>query len=109
MRIYDRALSGSEVLDLFNLESSRSSANVTESWTFTNAGANGRFGPTQQQIDSAYVATNLANKVSINTQGIQEWIVPQTGKYKIEAWGAQGGSVKVQEEGSRMSGIFSYS
>ena len=135
MRIYDRALSGSEVLDLFNLESPQwayridsgfpgygsphggtqvtgnyaqnflngqtsggrqihvalldsngslhnppvtstisvnyqtgsqsGSSEPTEIFTFTNAGATGRFGPTQQQIDSAYVATNLANKVSI--------------------------------------------
>ena len=37
------------------------------------------------------VATNLANKtLPSSTQGIQEWSVPQTGKYKIEAFGARG-------------------
>ena len=35
--------------------------------------------------------TNLENNVLINTQGIQEWIVPATGSYFIEAHGASGG------------------
>ena len=58
---------------------------------FSNAGATGRFGPTQAQVDAAYTGTDLAGKVTINTQGIQEWIVPFSGIYSIEAWGAQGG------------------
>jgi hypothetical protein len=40
--------------------------------TFTNAGATGRYGPTQAQVTSTYNNTNLANQVTINTQGIQE-------------------------------------
>lgn len=55
--------------------------------TFTNAGATGRFGPTQAQVDAAYGA----GVVTINTQGIQEWKVPVTGKYSLQAMGASGG------------------
>ena len=59
---------------------------------FTNAGATGRYGPTQSQINSAYSGDHpLAGKVTINTQGIQEWTVPQSGSYTIEVWGAKGG------------------
>ena len=58
--------------------------------TFTNASATGRYGPTQSQINSAYSGTALANNVTINTQGIQEWTVPANGTYTIEAWGATG-------------------
>ena len=61
------------------------------SYVFTNAGAIGRLGPTQSQIDANYSGTNLANKVTINTRGIQEWVVPADGNYSIEAWGGQGG------------------
>ncbi|MDG2198941.1 MAG: Ig-like domain-containing protein, partial [SAR324 cluster bacterium] len=60
---------------------------------FTNAGATGRLGPTQAQINTAYLSTNLAGAVTINTQGIQEWTVPTTGTYRIEAYGAQGGTI----------------
>ena len=56
-----------------------------ETFTFTNAGATGREGPTQSQIDSNYSGTNLAGKVTINTRGIQEWTVPASGNYAIEA------------------------
>ena len=60
---------------------------------FTNAGATGRFGPTQAQVNAAYTGTDLDGRVTINTQGIQEWTVPFSGIYSIEAWGAQGGGV----------------
>ena len=56
---------------------------------FTNAGATGRFGPTQTQVDAAYAGTDLDGRVTINTQGIQEWTVPFSGIYSIEAWGAK--------------------
>ncbi|MDX1760603.1 MAG: HYR domain-containing protein, partial [Christiangramia sp.] len=61
------------------------------SYTFTAAGAAGRFGPTQEQVNSAYTGTPLEGKVVINTQGIQEWIVPVTGNYSLNAVGASGG------------------
>ena len=60
---------------------------------FTNAGATGRYGPTQAQVNAAYTGTDLDGRVTINTQGIQEWTVPFSGVYSIEAWGAQGGGV----------------
>ena len=44
-------------------------------YTFTNAGATGREGPTQAQVNASYAGTNLAGLVTINTQGIQEWTV----------------------------------
>ena len=61
-------------------------------YTFTNAGATGREGPTQAQVNASYAGTNLAGLVTINTQGIQEWTVPASGTYRIEAWGAKGGN-----------------
>lgn len=62
-------------------------------WTFTNAGATGRLGPTQVQIDANYLGTSLEGAVTIDStyQGIQEWIVPQNGTYMINASGAMGG------------------
>ncbi|MAH25935.1 MAG: hypothetical protein CMI19_03125 [Opitutae bacterium] len=63
-----------------------------QTYTFTNAGAEGREGPTQAQIDANYSGTNLDGKVTINTRGIQEWVVPADGNYSLEAYGAQGES-----------------
>jgi len=60
-------------------------------WNFTNAGATGRYGPTQAQVNAAYVGGSLEGKVTISTQGIQEWTVPASGTYSIEVWGAKGG------------------
>ena len=59
-------------------------------YSFTTAGATGRTGPNQTQINTAYSGTSLAGQVTINTQGIQEWTVPSTGKYQIIAVGAAG-------------------
>lgn len=77
-------------------------------YTFTNAGAIGRTGPTQAQLNTAYTSTPLAGQVtSIN--GIQRWIVPTTGTYRIEAMGAQGSSATSSTGGlgAYMSGEFS--
>ena len=59
---------------------------------FETCSATGYTGPTQAQCDSAYSGTTLDGYVTIDagTQGIQEWEVPTTGNYVIEAWGAQG-------------------
>ena len=60
-------------------------------YTFTNAGATGRYGPTQSQVNSTYSSGNSLNgSVTVNTQGIQEWTVPANGTYTIEVWGARG-------------------
>ena len=58
---------------------------------FSNASATGKDGPTQAQVTAAYDNTTLDDAVTINTQGIQEWTVPATATYTIEAYGAQGG------------------
>ncbi|MBF4492988.1 gliding motility-associated C-terminal domain-containing protein [Flavobacterium sp. MR2016-29] len=69
-------------------------------YTFTSAGATGRFGPTQSQVTTAYTATTLAGAVTVNTQGYQEWVVPVTGKYSIQAVGASGGQQSTNEFGT---------
>jgi hypothetical protein len=63
-----------------------------QTYTFTTAGISGRLGPTQVDVDAAYAATSLNGLVTINVQGIQEWTVPFSGNYQIQAAGASGGS-----------------
>lgn len=63
-----------------------------QTYTFTTAGTLGTNGPDQTAVDAAYLATNLNGLVTINTQGIQEWTVPSSGTYQIQAIGASGGS-----------------
>lgn len=58
-------------------------------YTFTAAGATGNTGPTQFMLDTAYLGTNLAGNVT-SVGGIQYWVVPSSGSYKIEAYGGQG-------------------
>lgn len=62
-----------------------------ETYNFTNCGATGRYGPTQNQIDTNYIGTNLATRV-VSNGGIQIWTVPKTGLYYIETYGARGGN-----------------
>lgn len=59
-------------------------------YTFTTCGSIGNIGPNQTKVNTAYSGTNLEGKVSITTTGIQEWIVPTTGIYLINAIGASG-------------------
>jgi hypothetical protein len=79
-------------------------------WTFTNAVATGRFGPTQAQIDANYSGTSLEGAVTINAthQGIQEWTVPASGTYRIEVSGSQGGDEITNPGGlgAKLSGNF---
>ena len=77
----------------------------TETLTFTNAGATGQRGPTQNQINTAYSGTTLESKVTINTRGIQEWTVPATTTYTIDAYGGEGGGT-APGQGARMKGDF---
>lgn len=60
-------------------------------YSFTNATATGRNGPTQAQVNTAYTSTTLAGAVTVSPQGIQSWTVPVTGKYSISIAGAGGG------------------
>ena len=66
------------------------------SFTFTNATATGRSGPSLANCLSAYnTSTNpwLNNSSYFNvTGGIQYWTVPRTGSYTITAAGGQGGT-----------------
>ncbi len=63
------------------------SAQVT--YTFTNASATGRTGPTTPQVTAAYLSTNLNGSVTV-TSGIQSFTVPSTGPYRIKIAGASG-------------------
>ena len=58
-------------------------------YTFTNASATGSVGPTSPQVSAAYLLTNLNGSVTV-TSGIQNFTVPVSGNYRIEAMGAQG-------------------
>ena len=83
-------------------------------WTFTNAGATGRLGPTQAQIDANYSGTSLEGLVTIDSthQGIQEWMVPDDGNYSIEVHGASGGdhlSYNNGGDGAVVTGRFYFS
>jgi hypothetical protein len=62
-----------------------------QSYTFTNASATGSLGPTQTQVNTAYASTNLSGSVIV-TGGVQSFTIQQAGNYKIEAWGAAGGT-----------------
>ena len=55
---------------------------------FTNLGANGSHGPSAS--GSPYAGQDHYRQVTI-TNGIQQWTVPYTGYYRIEAIGAAGG------------------
>lgn len=78
-----------------------------QSYTFTNAGASGNLGPTQGQINVAYLSTNLNGSVTIVSPGIQEWVVPATGQYAIDAYGGQGyGASGNGGRGAHMRGEF---
>ena len=61
------------------------------SHTFTNAGVEGSKGPTLAQVRSAYSSASWAQNtefLNMTIQGIQEWKVPVSGSYTIQAAGA---------------------
>lgn len=74
-----------------------------QTFNFTTAGATGRLGPTQSQINTSYTSTTLNGKVTSNS-GIQSWTVPANGKYTITAKGAQGATNG--GKGATLSGEF---
>lgn len=66
------------------------------SFTFTNAGATGRLGPTLSNCLSSYNTSlypwlNNTAYFNVVTQGYQLWTVPESGAYQITAIGAAGG------------------
>jgi hypothetical protein len=78
-----------------------------QTYTFTNCGATGQFGPNQTQVNTAYGSSNLSGSVTVQGNGIQTFTVPVTGPYRITATGAQGGSespTKFGGRGARMIG-----
>jgi Secretion system C-terminal sorting domain/Glycine rich protein/Ig-like domain CHU_C associated len=89
------------------------SDSINQTYSFTNCAATGSTGPTQANVDAAYSTNILNGNVNITTQGIQEWIVPNTAIYTIEAYGAQGGAGNspspndIGGKGAYMSGEFS--
>lgn len=64
--------------------------------TFTPCGATGRSGPSLSDCQNSYSPSEGAwdedAGVFAVSGGIQEWSVPQSGRYRIEARGAQGGA-----------------
>jgi hypothetical protein len=83
---------------------------IAQTYNFTSCGITGRTGPTQGDVNTTYAATNLNGMVTITTQGIQEWVVPSTGNYQIQAVGAKGGNSsynsRVGGNGSDITGEF---
>ena len=76
---------------------------------FTNLGASGRLGPTS--LGSSYSGQDHGGQVTL-VSGIQQWTVPETGDYRIEAIGAAGGyglnsnSGQYRGRGARIKGTF---
>ena len=73
---------------------------------FTTAGQTGHTGPTLSQVRSAYNTTWDETYLTMTTQGIQEWTVPATGNYYIDAYGAGGGGIS-GGTGARIADTFS--
>ena len=83
---------------------------VSFSAVFTNLGASGRLGPTS--LGSYYSEQDHDGQVRLHS-GIQQWTVPKTADYRIEAIGAAGGYDKYNSNsryyrgrGARMKGTF---
>jgi hypothetical protein len=77
------------------------------SWTFTNAGVTGQNGPNITQVRGAYSSQTWAQNndyLAMTTNGIQNWTVPQSGSYQIQAFGAGNNGAG----GARMRGDFTF-
>ena len=86
---------GSSSAKGFGLGTSKPSLYEFTSHTFTSAGVTGRTGPNLAQLQSAYSSATWAqNTLNLNmsSQGIQEWRVPATGNYYIDAYGSGSGT-----------------
>ncbi|XP_078382126.1 uncharacterized protein LOC144664786 [Oculina patagonica] len=79
---------------------------------FTNLGASGRYGPIS--LGSHYTGQDHAGQVTLSI-GIQQWTIPYTGEYQIEAIGAAGGygqrsnNGQHRARGARVIGTFTLS
>lgn len=87
------------------LDSARAAYSFT-SHTFTSCGTTGPSGPTQAACTSTY-STSWDDSSSNFTvvSGIQYWVVPMTGRYYIDAYGA-GGSGTFGGKGARIADTF---
>ena len=80
--------------------------------TFTNLGSTERNGPTS--VVRPYTGQDHEGQVTLSS-GIQQWTVPYTGQYRIEAVGAAGGyrinhdDIQNRGRGARMVGTFNLS
>lgn len=86
------------------------SASAGVVYSFTTCGATGASGPTQAACNAAYGASTLSNAVTV-TSGIQSWVVPVSGTYRISAEGAQGASgdsLRVGGKGATIAGDFTF-
>ena len=91
-------------LATFSIEGAHAGYSFT-SHTFTPCGATGVSGPTQVQCTTAYSTTwddNVSNFTV--SAGIQLWVVPASGMYRITAIGA--GGVSPGGKGASMRGEF---
>ncbi len=101
---YDNSASDSLYKDFIsNIIANSNSRDVGVVYTFTTCGQSGRFGPSQNQANSAYSGSNIS--VTVNN-GIQEWTVPATGNYVIEAYGARGGNGGSNANGAHGEGAY---
>ena len=108
--VFDRVLTGTEKTQINDYLTNKWGLNTGSGsviLTFTNAGATGQYGPTQADVDTAYSGTPLDSQVTVSN-GIQDWIVPVSETYTIEAYGAQGGqnSSHVYGKGAKIIGEF---
>ena len=63
-------------------------------YSFSSAGVVGQNGPTQAQINTAYLNTNLNGSVTVlsgSLAGIQQFTIPVTAPYRIIAAGSSSG------------------
>ena len=84
---------------------------VLKQYIFINCGATGRDGPTLSSCQNYYKATwNKGQAITMSKRGIQEWKVPESGVYKIEAFGAEGGANGWYQGGygAYMKGVFTF-
>ncbi|CAL8298935.1 unnamed protein product [Boreogadus saida] len=74
----------------------------SKKWVFHTCGASGPEGPTPSQCSNSYRYTNV--NITLGTRGpfkgVQMWRVPDTGTYRITAYGAAGGRSVLAVTGS---------
>lgn len=102
-----RAISISTVALFVVALSASALSQAAQFYEFTTAGQTGNTGPSQAQLDTAYSGTNLDGLVT-SVGGIQQWTVPNSARYLIEAWGGQGYGA-FGGRGAHISGEFALS